>query len=114
MTAKEFLQNKFNCTDDEIHKQLYDLVSDHRNWELVLKLFEDFKNQSEGPTDTEIKDLNSFNAYLIKVAETKVGFRFKVKELKRVINTIINHVEVPEEPIQLDPSHVKSYGNGYR
>ena len=44
MNAKEFLRAKFNCTDDEIHKQLYDLVSDHREWPLVLKLFEDYKN----------------------------------------------------------------------
>lgn len=91
MTAKEFLQNKFNCADDEIHKQLYDLVSDHRNWELVLKLFEDFKNESDDLTDPEIKDLDNFNAYLIKAAEFKVGFRFKVRQLKRVIDAITKH-----------------------
>ncbi len=63
MTSKEFLQNKFNCADDEIHKQLYDLVSDHRNWELVLKLFEDFKNESEGPQEYTEFDHSFINFY---------------------------------------------------
>lgn len=84
------------------------------SYENCINFMEFYASQTDDLTNSEIKDLNSFDAYLIKAANAKVGFRFKVKELKRVINTIINQAEVSEESIELDPSHVKSYGNGYR
>jgi len=87
--VEKYLQEKFECESNEVQKMLYDLVSDQRNWLMVCNLFEDYKNQSDDTTDTKIKDLNSFNAYLIKVAEAKVGYRFKLNQLKRLINALL-------------------------
>lgn len=42
--VEQFLKSKFNCNEDEIQKQLYDLISDPREWSLVIELFEDYKN----------------------------------------------------------------------
>jgi len=85
-SAKETLDNLLGWKDAVLPEPPETI-----SYENCINFMDFYASQIDDMNVSDVDSLDSFNTYLVEVANTDLNFRCKVKQLKRVIDAITNH-----------------------